>query len=88
MQAQTRVKINGFDFDSLQQVQGEVFDAAKTEFRSWLYVKIRDNLIALNLILLGIYLGHWWYYGGFWLLRVVLSKYAAWALRLAETGQM
>lgn len=72
-----------FDFDSDVPVPAEIH---KPDSES--IYDVIDLALTSDVILAGVWLGKWWYDGGWVWMRYAFAHWAPWVLRMAESGQL
>jgi hypothetical protein len=87
MQAAT-VRVNGFDFDSLAPVQGNVRDEdiekVKKDAAHWAI----GWLLSIDITAAGFWLGKWWYFDGCRYAIILFHKMSGGFLTMVEQGLM
>lgn len=88
MNATARVKLNGFDFDSLAPVNGNVYDEKVEQLKRDLIHGVIGYIAAIVVIAAGACLCQWWYYVGWHLMLKFFLKFAPWLMHMFHTGQV
>jgi hypothetical protein len=82
-----RVRINGFDFDSYDPVQGVVRDEKRDEFINRIITSSIEYIVALNVVAVGVMVCNWWSNGGHHWMMWVFTKFAPGFVTMIENGQ-
>lgn len=82
-----RVRMNGFDFDSFEPVQGVVRDEKRDEVLTKLITSTIEYVIAIDVSLFGMWVCKWWLAGGFYWMFWGFNKLAPGFITMIEHGQ-
>lgn len=81
-----RVRMNGFDFDSHEPVQGVVRDEKRDEMISKLVTSTIEYVIAIDVVMFGVWVCKWWAAGGVFWMYWTFSKLAPGLITMIEHG--
>lgn len=88
MNATARVRVNGFDFDSLAPVQGNVIDERYEQTKKEFMHSLIMYIIAIDLVVLAAWTGQWWYFGGYKWAILLFYKFASKFMHMVVVGSL